>query len=338
MTTATNHMRVGLTLTQELRPDPSHSNVLAPGESVDLHMVSKVDLFGAERLVIPSDISWKLQVDAILVDGRPQPLGNTYCPGTAQACRREDVFQPVGAYIYNEFAIGCTGDYDAGKTFVVRVTNRSDQAVTLRVVVLGREARAVDKGPEAAPKNDGEPIIVQTNPMAPKSKGEPVIVQMTNPSDRPAIMQRTFMTYDVESKDAPTEPGFTRPVGIFTAPLHMPVDEVILEAAARAAHEANRAWCIAHGDTSQLSWDEAPDWQRSSCIKGVEGVMAGNGPRELHAGWLSEKVATGWVYGPVKDPDTKMHPCMVPYDDLPHEQRAKDGIFVAVVRAVLGAK
>lgn len=110
-----------------------------------------------------------------------------------------------------------------------------------------------------------------------------------------------------------------------------------IEAAARAAHEANRAWCIAHGDTSQPSWDDAPDWQRSSCLKGVGGVMAGNGPRESHEGWLAEKVAAGWVYGPVKDPEAKTHPCMVAYEDLPPEQRAKDGIFVGVVRAVLEA-
>lgn len=111
----------------------------------------------------------------------------------------------------------------------------------------------------------------------------------------------------------------------------------IVEAAARAAHEANRAWCLAHGDASQLPWDEAPEWQRSSCLKGIEGVLRGNGPREAHEGWLAEKKADGWVYGAVKDPVAKTHPCMVAYDALPPEQRAKDGIFVKVARAVLVA-
>ena len=32
----------------------------------------------------------------------------------------------------------------------------------------------------------------------------------------------------------------------------------IIEACARAAHEANRAYCLALGDTSQPSWDDAP--------------------------------------------------------------------------------
>lgn len=111
----------------------------------------------------------------------------------------------------------------------------------------------------------------------------------------------------------------------------------IMAAAARAAHEANRAWCIAHGDDSQLSWDEAPEWQRSSCLNGVEGVINGNGPRESHASWLKEKEAAGWVYGAVKDPVAKTHPCCVPYEDLPEEQKMKDFIFVSVVRIVFKA-
>lgn len=110
-----------------------------------------------------------------------------------------------------------------------------------------------------------------------------------------------------------------------------------VEAAARAAHEANRAWCLAHGDTSQPAWDDAPEWQTSSARKGVLGVIAGNGPRESHEGWLAEKAATGWTYGPVKDPEAKTHPCFVPYDELPPLQHAKDGIFVGVVRAVIAA-
>ena len=115
----------------------------------------------------------------------------------------------------------------------------------------------------------------------------------------------------------------------------MPVSkEAVLEAAARAAHEANRAYCLALGDTSQPAWEDAPEWQRVSATKGVEGVWAGNTPRQSHEGWLAEKVATGWRYGPVKNPEAKEHPCMVAYEELPTSQRVKDHIFVKVVRAV----
>ena len=116
----------------------------------------------------------------------------------------------------------------------------------------------------------------------------------------------------------------------------------VVEACARAAHEANRAYCLAFGDESQPSWDDAPDWQRTSCLNGVRGVLVdGNGPRESHASWLEEKRANGWKWGPVKDPAKKEHPCFVPYDELPPEQKAKDAIFVTVVTAMakaLGAR
>ena len=107
-----------------------------------------------------------------------------------------------------------------------------------------------------------------------------------------------------------------------------------IEACARAAHEANRAYCIAIGDTSQPSWEDAPEWQRSSAVNGVQGVIAGNGPRESHGDWLLEKAAAGWKYGAAKDPEKKEHPCFVPYDELPEAQKAKDAIFITVVRAV----
>lgn len=110
-----------------------------------------------------------------------------------------------------------------------------------------------------------------------------------------------------------------------------------IEACARAAHEANRAYCIALGDNTQVPWDEAPEWQRASCIEGVKGVIKGSTPEESHAGWLRHKEADGWVYGMEKDPEKKTHPCMVPYAELPMSQRMKDHIFVGVVRSMWNA-
>ena len=115
------------------------------------------------------------------------------------------------------------------------------------------------------------------------------------------------------------------------------MNPVLLESAARAAHEANRAWCLAHGDTSQMPWDDAPGWLQDSIRKGVIGVANGNGPRESHQSWLDEKAETGWTYGPVKDVAAKEHPCFLPYDALPPEQKAKDTIFVSVVESFLRA-
>lgn len=116
------------------------------------------------------------------------------------------------------------------------------------------------------------------------------------------------------------------------------VEDVVIETCARAAHEVNRCYCISMGDFSQPSWENAPDWQKTSARNGVVGVLyENNTPRESHQSWLNEKAATGWKYGPVKDPDKKEHPCFVPYDELPPAQKRKDHIYVTVVRAVADA-
>jgi len=108
----------------------------------------------------------------------------------------------------------------------------------------------------------------------------------------------------------------------------------LVEACARAAHEVNRAYCAALGDFTQASWEEAPEWQKESERKGAHFHLSGeHGPAASHVAWLEEKRATGWKYGPVKDSEKKEHPCFVSFEELPREQRAKDYLFTAVVRA-----
>ena len=105
---------------------------------------------------------------------------------------------------------------------------------------------------------------------------------------------------------------------------------------AKVCHEANRAYCEALGDTSQLSWEQAPDWQKTSAMNGVKHHLAnpGSGANHSHILWCEEKEATGWVYGPVKDPEKKTHPCLVAFEELPPEQQAKDYLFKAIVGAL----
>ena len=114
-------------------------------------------------------------------------------------------------------------------------------------------------------------------------------------------------------------------------------DEKVIEACARAAHEVNRAYCLALGDMSQPSWETAPDWQKTSAMNGVSGALSGNTPEQSHESWLAEKKATGWKYGAVKDPEKKEHPCFVPYSELPTAQQAKDHLFTSTVREVAKA-
>lgn len=113
--------------------------------------------------------------------------------------------------------------------------------------------------------------------------------------------------------------------------LHDRLSRTSIEDAARRAHEINRAYCDAIGDTPQPSWYAAPEWQRESARDGVRNARSGKTPEELHESWLDHKRADGWTYGPEKDPERKTHPCMVPFAELPAKQRVKDYLFRAAV-------
>lgn len=108
------------------------------------------------------------------------------------------------------------------------------------------------------------------------------------------------------------------------------------EQIARVCHEVNRAYCLALGDTSQKAWEQAPEWQRSSAINGVLFHLNNPqaGPDHSHIEWYKEKEDNGWKLGPVKDEAKKEHPCMVPFEQLPVEQKAKDYIFRSIVHAL----
>lgn len=120
----------------------------------------------------------------------------------------------------------------------------------------------------------------------------------------------------------------------------MATETDLVERAARAAHNVNAEYCQALGDTSQPDWEDAPAWQRESAMAGVRAIAQNPGitPSKQHELWMEIKAAEGWVYGETKDPEAKTHPCMVPYNKLPIDQRAKDYLFGIVVRGVLGLR
>lgn len=111
-----------------------------------------------------------------------------------------------------------------------------------------------------------------------------------------------------------------------------------IEQIAKVCHTVNAAYCESIGDDSQFSWDSAPDWQKESAIKGVEFHLDNPdaSPSASHDSWLKAKTEAGWKYGEKKDPEKKEHPCCVPYDELPQEQKSKDYIFKSIVGCFRG--
>lgn len=44
----------------------------------------------------------------------------------------------------------------------------------------------------------------------------------------------------------------------------------------------------------------------------------------VHENWSAERIAEGWTLGEVRDDEKKTTPCLVPYSQLPEEEKEYD--------------
>lgn len=46
--------------------------------------------------------------------------------------------------------------------------------------------------------------------------------------------------------------------------------------------------------------------------------------KNVHEVWAQNRMNEGWVYGPVRNDEKRETPCLVPYEELPEEEKAYD--------------
>lgn len=75
-------------------------------------------------------------------------------------------------------------------------------------------------------------------------------------------------------------------------------------------------------------WDELTEQQRESAAQAVKEIYfsPAKSVEELHHLWMRPLVNAGWTKG-TYDHDNKTHPCLVPFDELPRTEVAKDLIW-----------
>lgn len=44
----------------------------------------------------------------------------------------------------------------------------------------------------------------------------------------------------------------------------------------------------------------------------------------VHDVWAKTRIEQGWTYGPERNDAEKKHPCLIPYDQLPEEEKVYD--------------
>ena len=58
--------------------------------------------------------------------------------------------------------------------------------------------------------------------------------------------------------------------------------------------------------------------------------------QKVHAAWVDLRKKDGWTYGPKRNDDTKQTPCLVPYEQLPEEEKQYDrNTAVCAIRALI---
>lgn len=46
--------------------------------------------------------------------------------------------------------------------------------------------------------------------------------------------------------------------------------------------------------------------------------------KNVHEVWAESRIKQGWRYGAQRNDELKTHPCLVPYEDLPEEEKGYD--------------
>jgi hypothetical protein len=109
---------------------------------------------------------------------------------------------------------------------------------------------------------------------------------------------------------------------------------------AAVCHEANRRLTVIVQDVPvQPPWEDCGADMQASSVRGVEFALANPDapPSAQHDAWMNERLGQGWRLGPVKNVETKEHPALVPYGQLPLGVQHKDALFKAIVAALTPA-
>jgi len=58
--------------------------------------------------------------------------------------------------------------------------------------------------------------------------------------------------------------------------------------------------------------------------------------KNTHDIWAKQRIAEGWRYGTERNDTKKLHPCLVPYEDLPESEKEYDrNTAMAALKVIL---
>jgi len=108
--------------------------------------------------------------------------------------------------------------------------------------------------------------------------------------------------------------------------------------AARVAHTTLRHMLKQIEQSQPPTWDKLPEWQQESQEHMAMAVWRDLSctARQCHSFWRHTLTSAGWEYGENLDPVEKIHPDIVPWEELEPLQRACFDVVVGACRASMG--
>lgn len=80
-------------------------------------------------------------------------------------------------------------------------------------------------------------------------------------------------------------------------------------------------------------WDNREEDFKEQFLKVIERQMGEHrffSPSEAHGSWMQAYFDRGWVYGDTYNAESRIHPDLVPFDNLGKLEQDKDAVFIAL--------
>jgi len=110
-------------------------------------------------------------------------------------------------------------------------------------------------------------------------------------------------------------------------------EDDILELILTVVHNANAVLKKINGEKHEELADMEPNRRAGMKAAIKNALTTDTTPEQSHINWLAAQEALGYKYGTEIDRVNLLHPCMVPYEQLPAEQKLKDDMFVAIIKS-----
>ena len=108
----------------------------------------------------------------------------------------------------------------------------------------------------------------------------------------------------------------------------------LTERRAEFVYDGARIAAIAAGaPIIPVPWVEREQDFKTQFLKVIDrqcGPQRSNSPAELHGSWMQAYYNLGWLHGKTYNRDLKIHPDLVPYDQLGQLEQDKDAVFIAL--------